>query len=100
MPCSIGVVTQQTGVVQTRMNAGFLADDDQRIHREQRAFLGWKSTSGAENREGQRTHNGATPCVYWGNDGRKKWPEGFRPLNVVPLVGFASTSQCPILKSI
>ncbi len=84
MPCLIGVVTQQTGIVQTRMNAGFLADDDQRIHREQRAFLGWKSTSGTKNREGQRTHRGATPCVYWGNDGRKKWPEGFRPWDVVP----------------
>ena len=92
MPCSIGVVTQQTGIVQTRMNAGFLADDDQRIHREQRAFLGWKSTSGAENREGQRTHRDATPCVYWGNDGRKKWPEGFRPWDVVPVVGFELTT--------
>ncbi len=40
MPCLIGVVKQQTGIVQTRMNAGSLADDDQRIHREQRAFLG------------------------------------------------------------
>ena len=39
MPCLIGVVTQQTGIVQTRINTGFLADDDPRIHREQRAFL-------------------------------------------------------------
>lgn len=72
MQCLTGVFTRQTEIVQTRMNTGFLADDGQRIHREQRAFLGWKSASGVENREPQHTHCGATPCVYWGNDGQKK----------------------------
>lgn len=68
----LGVVPLQTGIAQTRMDTGFLADNDQRIHREQRAFLSWKSASGAKNREAQHTNCGATPCVYWGNDGQKK----------------------------
>jgi hypothetical protein len=65
------VILVQTGIVKTRMHAGFFADDDQRIHREQRAFLGWKSTSGAENREGQRTHRGAT-LVFIGETAHEK----------------------------
>jgi hypothetical protein len=92
MPCSIGVVTQQTSSVQTRMNTGFLADDDQRIHREQRAFRGQKTASGAGNLESQHTQRRANPCVYWGEVQKDKRPERSGRCQLVPLVGFELTT--------
>jgi len=68
------------------MNAGFLAKDDQRIHREQRAFLGWKSASGAQNgRLGTRTV--AHALMSLGETEGRKWPETFGPLTVAPPAG-------------
>lgn len=82
--CLAGVAPPQTRIAQVLATMGFFADDAPHIYREQSAFRGQQAAIEDRKRGAWNAQMRPSPCVYGGNDGRKKWPERFRPFNVVP----------------